>query len=79
MMQFPKALGRPTVAEIDLKSLEYNYWQLKKRFPEGVKLLAVVKADAYGHGIKEVSRVALKNGADWLSVSSCLHFYVNNG
>lgn len=37
---------RPTVGEVDLKALEFNYWQIRKRIPKGVKLLAVVKADA---------------------------------
>ena len=69
MMQIPKALGRPTVAEIDLKSLEYNYRQLKKRFPEGVRLLAVVKADAYGHGAIPISRALEKLGVAYLGVA----------
>jgi hypothetical protein len=41
--------GRPTVGEVDLRALAFNYRQIQKRIPKGVKLLAVVKADAYGN------------------------------
>jgi len=61
--------GRPTVAEIDLKSLEFNYRRLQKRIPEGVKLLAVVKADAYGHGAIPVSLKLEKLGVEYLGVA----------
>jgi alanine racemase len=43
------ATGRPTVATIDLNALAYNFHS-SKRFIGGVKYLAVVKANAYGHG-----------------------------
>ncbi len=69
MMQVSKAFGRPTVAEIDLRSLEYNYRQLKKRIPERVKMLAVVKADAYGHGAIPISRKLEKLGVAYLGVA----------
>ncbi len=69
MMTTPKAFGRPTVAEIDLRSLEYNYRQLKKRIPKGVELLAVVKADAYGHGAIPISRRLEKLGVSYLGVA----------
>lgn len=38
-------------AEVDLNALKHNYRELKKAAPRGVELLAVVKADAYGHGM----------------------------
>ncbi|MFB3886332.1 MAG: alanine racemase [Thermodesulfobacteriota bacterium] len=69
MMITPGDFGRPTVAEIDLRSLEYNYRQLRKRVPEGVKLLAVVKADAYGHGAVPISRKLEKLGVAYLGVA----------
>ena len=47
--------GRPTIGEVDLGALEFNYRQIKKRIPKDVKLLAVVKVDAYGHGSVPVS------------------------
>lgn len=45
---------RPTVAHIDLGALEHNYLELRKIAP-GTPLMAVVKADAYGHGAVEVA------------------------
>ena len=62
-------LGRPTVGEVDLGALEFNYRQIKKRIPEDVKLLAVVKADAYGHGAIPVSLRLEKSGVEYLGVA----------
>jgi alanine racemase len=61
--------GRPTVGEVDLGALEFNYRQIKKRVPEGVKVLAVVKADAYGHGAIPISLRLEKLGAEYLGVA----------
>jgi len=61
--------GRPTIAEIDLKSLEFNYHQLKKRIPKAVKILAVVKADAYGHGAVPISLKLERLGVAYLGVA----------
>lgn len=61
--------GRPTVGEVDLGALEFNYRQIKKRIPEGVKVLAVVKADAYGHGAIPVSLRLEKSGVEYLGVA----------
>ena len=57
---------RPTVAEIDLDAIRHNVRTLT---PEGVELMAVVKADGYGHGAVEVARAALDAGAAWLGVA----------
>ena len=48
--------NRPTVAEIDLAALRHNYETLRRTIPEGTGILAVVKADAYGHGFMDISR-----------------------
>ena len=45
-----------THVEIDLDNLEYNYEQTRALLPEGVKLLGVIKANAYGHGAVETGR-----------------------
>lgn len=58
-------------AEIDLNHLEHNYRTLRAMLPEGCKLLASVKADAYGHGAVPVARRLEKMGVDYLSVA-CL-------
>ena len=61
---------RRTWAEIDLDALAHNYSALKKRIGENVKFLGVVKADAYGHGSVQISRLLQDLGADYLAVSS---------
>src|SRR4030042_4376417 len=61
--------GRPTIAEIDLGALEFNYRQLRKRIPGDVKILGVVKADAYGHGALPVSLKLEKLGLEYLGVA----------
>ena len=47
--------SRPTVAEINLAALRYNYSIVAQRAPKGCGILAVVKADAYGHGFMDVA------------------------
>src|SRR4030042_7183664 len=68
-MKIPLFSGRPTVGEVDLRALEFNYRQIQKRIPEGVEFLAVVKADAYGHGAIPVSLKLEKLGVDYLGVA----------
>jgi len=47
--------SRPTIAEIDLAALRHNFLQIKKTIPSGCGILAVVKADAYGHGFMDIA------------------------
>jgi alanine racemase len=54
-------------AEIDLAALRSNVRTLKSSI-NGAKFMAVVKADAYGHGAVECARAAREAGADWLGV-----------
>ncbi len=54
--------------EVDLSAIAHNAAWAVSRLDEGAELLAVVKADAYGHGAAEVGRVALKAGASGLGV-----------
>ena len=61
---------RRTWAVIDLDALKENYKKLRRHIGSGVKFLGVVKADAYGHGAIQVSRVLQESGADYLAVSS---------
>jgi alanine racemase len=55
--------------EIDLDKVAHNVREIKKHLSKDTLLIAVVKGNAYGHGIENVSRVALENGADWLCVA----------
>jgi alanine racemase len=57
---------RPTWADIDLGAIRHNAQVLK---PDGVELMAVVKANGYGHGDVEVARAAVGAGATWLGVA----------
>lgn len=59
-----------TWAEIDLGAVRENIARIRARVGRRVKLLAVVKSDAYGHGMSQISRAALKAGAWWLGVSN---------
>jgi alanine racemase len=56
--------------EINSSALIHNIHQFRKLIGEKRKLLAMVKANAYGHGILEVSRIAVDAGVDWLGVHS---------
>ncbi len=62
MQQYP-------VRTIDLEALRENVRLLRSTLPKKTKLMAVVKADAYGHGIAKVARAALEAGASALAVA----------
>ena len=59
-----------TWAVIDLDALKENYEKLRRHIGRGVKFLGVVKADAYGHGAIQVSRVLQESGAVVTEVST---------
>jgi alanine racemase len=56
--------------EVDLDNFTINWNEMKRLVGPDVKILQVVKADAYGHGAIEISNVALKNGASFLGVAN---------
>ncbi|HSB35493.1 MAG TPA: alanine racemase [Thermoanaerobaculia bacterium] len=60
---------RPTHAVVDLDALGRNWRHLTGRLPEGVGVLPVVKADAYGHGARPVARRLVEEGAGMLAVA----------
>jgi len=62
--------ARPTWVEIDLDAIAENTRQLKQIIGPDVALMAVLKADAYGHGAIKVGRTVLNNGATMLGVAS---------
>jgi alanine racemase len=57
---------RPTIVEVDLEAIRSN---VRTLLPERAELLAVVKADGYGHGDVQVARAALEAGAARLGVA----------
>ena len=61
---------RHTWAEVDLDAIRYNFRQVKKLVGKDISLLVVVKGNAYGHGIYEVSKVLQGIGADFLGVAT---------
>ncbi|AKG22862.1 alanine racemase [Calothrix sp. 336/3] len=56
--------------EIDLAALSDNVQQLLSKLSVGTQLMAVVKADAYGHGAVTVAQTAIAAGANWLGVAT---------
>ncbi|MGJ7922756.1 alanine racemase [Neobacillus sp. LXY-4] len=60
---------RDTWAEIDLDRVSANITGLKELLPNDVEIIAVVKANAYGHGDVQISNTALMAGATYLAVA----------
>jgi len=60
---------RPTFAEIDLGAIRHNVRQIRAAISSPTYVLAIVKANAYGHGAAKVSAAALAAGADFLGVA----------
>ncbi len=59
---------RVTRAEIDLRALRFNYEGVRKRVGPDVRIMGIVKANAYGHGIIEVAKALVRFGIDYLGV-----------
>ncbi len=60
---------RDTWAEVSLEAIRYNTKQFKDFIDDSVHLMAVVKADGYGHGAVPVAQAAIQAGADYLAVA----------
>ena len=58
-----------TWAEIDLDAIAHNLREIRRHTDRTAQIMAVVKADAYGHGAPQVAREALAHGASWLAVA----------
>lgn len=56
-------------AEVNLDAIAHNIQALRRMVWKNTEIMAVVKADAYGHGVTHVARTLLENGADRLAVS----------
>ena len=68
MIKFLK--GRPTHCRIDHAAVRWNLRQIKKTIGPRVKILSMVKANAYGHGAVEVARTLAKSGSDAFGVAT---------
>ncbi|MBX7173202.1 MAG: alanine racemase [Pyrinomonadaceae bacterium] len=62
-------MQRPTWAEIHLDHLAFNFHSVKSFVGKDLKYMAVVKADAYGHGAVECAKRFEKEGIDWFGVA----------
>jgi alanine racemase len=60
---------RPTWVEVDLKILESNYRVIRSFLPREIRIIAVVKAHGYGHGVIPVAQVLEKAGVDAFAVA----------
>ncbi len=65
----PEIKRRPTWAEIDLDNLAFNFKSVKEFVGDEIIYMAVVKADAYGHGAVECSKRLEREGIDWFGVA----------
>ena len=63
-------IHRDAWVEINISNLEHNIKQIRANVPQNIKLLGVVKADAYGHGAVECARTALEAGVQFLAVAT---------
>ena len=61
--------------EIDLNAIRHNTSAVKQRIDNGVRLMAVVKADGYGHGAVRCAKTALNSGADYLGVATGTRYF----
>jgi alanine racemase len=59
---------RATCAKIDLQAFRHNFQNLRNHISPQTRIMAVVKADAYGHGALPCARVAIECGANYLGV-----------
>jgi len=65
------SVAPPTVADIDIAAFIHNVGAVRARLAAPCELMAVVKADAYGHGATTLAPLALKAGATWLAIGRC--------
>ncbi|MBA4544135.1 MULTISPECIES: alanine racemase [Thermoactinomyces] len=62
-------IGRDTVVVVDLDAIAHNVREFRRHLGPDVKIMAVVKANAYGHGAVQVAKTALEAGAEYLAVA----------
>ncbi|MBE3578931.1 MAG: alanine racemase [Caldanaerobacter subterraneus] len=61
---------RPTRVEVNLDSIVHNFREIKRVVGDRVKVMGVVKANAYGHGAYHVAKALVENGVDYLAVAT---------
>ncbi len=66
----PETDRRWAWTEIDLNAVRHNVTAIRRRIDPGVRAMAVVKSDAYGHGAVRCAKTALNSGVDYLGVAT---------
>ena len=66
----PENERRWSWVEVDLGAIRHNASRVKANLKSSTRLMAVVKADGYGHGAVQVAKTALNSGADYLGVAT---------
>ena len=74
--ELPENEQRWSWLEIDLAAIRHNVEDARAQLKPGTKLLAVVKADGYGHGAVECARAAIEAGASYLGVATAPEAFV---
>ena len=57
-------------AKVDLDAIRHNYNAIRQKLPAKVKMMGVIKADAYGHGALPVARELVEQGIDMFGVAT---------
>lgn len=70
MLAASNGVFRPLWAEIHLEAIKENIKRIKELVGPEVKVMAVVKAEAYGHGAQKTAQAVLEVGIDWLGVAT---------
>ena len=68
MTRLPK--GRPTLCLVDLQALRWNFRQIRQKVGRQVKILSMVKANAYGHGAPAIAKTLAGEGSDAFGVAT---------
>ena len=63
-------ISHPNWVEIDLEAIEHNINQVNNKLTAGTEIIAIVKANAYGHGLIPVAKTAVNEGVEKLGVAT---------
>src|SRR5689334_12992286 len=63
-------IGYRCWAEVDLSALRGNLEWIRHRVGKGIQIITVVKADAYGHGLKQIAALLMQSGTDIFGVAN---------
>lgn len=64
-----ESLRPRVVAEVNLNAIKHNYYEIRKHVPKEVEVMAIVKADAYGHGSRKVANLLQTVGVNRFAVA----------